>query len=520
MNSSLQRIEPSVEHKVLPLPGLEETSLTLLTGDGGPWALQPELRQLCALTDVGDLYVSAQHVTDHFVMAFMDRLERADFAYQVKTVSMSVISELYKAHSGSSSTAGSGIDSTARQREVITIMGRAHDRKASDIHFVVGQNITRIFFREHGRLVEQHEIPSSKGTELCSSLYNSMCDVAQEHYQPEIRQDARVSRKFVDQLGLFGARVATRPLVHGQLMVLRLLSDDKSKQTLEELGFLPEQIKLLKRLRGLPYGLNLITGPTGSGKSKTLQVILNLVHAETTGTKHILTVEDPPEYPLLANQSPLGSDESWDEAITNTMRLDPDVLGYGEIRDLASCQAAFRGGMTGHLVWSTLHTNNAVASLQRLVDMEADVSLVTDPALMTGVINQSLLPVLCEHCRQPASAHLDKLDQDLVDRLRRLTDIDDVNLLGRGCERCRGIGITSRIAVAEVLVPNHGFMKVFREHGSGEARNYWVKKMGGITKTAHTLMKIKAGMVDPRMAETIVGLLDFDDYLLEQVDAS
>jgi type II secretory ATPase GspE/PulE/Tfp pilus assembly ATPase PilB-like protein len=245
-----------------------------------------------------------------------------------------------------------------------------------------------------------------------------------------------------------------------------------------------------------------------------LQININLVAKETKGTRHILTVEDPPEYPLLANQSPKGSDETWEQAISNSMRLDPDILMYGEVRDLASCVAAFTGGLTGHLVLSTLHTNNAIASLQRLVDMGMDISLVTDPALLTGVINQSLLPVLCEHCRKPASNHLRELDADLVERLAMLK-IENANLLGDGCEHCDMLGVTTRTAVAEVLVTTHGFMKIFKQ-SAGESRNYWVKHMGGITKTAHTLMKVKAGIIDPRMAETIVGPLDFDHYILEQ----
>ncbi|WP_163000453.1 ATPase, T2SS/T4P/T4SS family, partial [Pseudomonas viridiflava] len=121
---------------------------------------------------------------------------------------------------------------------------------------------------------------------------------------------------------------------------------------------------------------------------------------------------------------PLNSNETWDEAITNTMRLDPDILMYGEIRDLASAQAALRGGMTGHLVFSTLHTNNAVAAIPRLIDMGADESLVTDPALVAGLINQSLLPTLCLHCRVPACSHLHTLDVQLVERLKALTQIE------------------------------------------------------------------------------------------------
>jgi general secretion pathway protein E len=512
-----------VRETLSAIPQTESGSVTsvgqVLTAAGGPWEVKPELRQLCALTDSGLLYVSAQHLTDHYVMALMDRLERADVAYEVKSSSMSEIQALYQTQSLAADSPSSALNSTQRQQEVTSLMGRAHKAGASDIHFVVGHKITRTFFRVHGLLTAAGEEPSSKGIELCSALYNSMCDVAKEHYQPEITQDARVSRKYVDELGLFGARVSTRPLVDGPLMVLRLLSDDKSKQTMEDLGFLPVQIAQIKRLCRLPYGVNFITGPTGSGKSKTLQVSINLLAKETRGTRHILTVEDPPEYPLLANQSPKGSDETWEQAIANSLRLDPDILMYGEVRDLASCIAAFSGGLTGHLVLSTLHTNNAVASLQRLIDMGMDISLVTDPALLTGVVNQSLLPVLCQHCRKPATDHLHDLEPELVTRLQILTKLEDVFLLGDGCQHCRMLGVTTRTVVAEVLVSTHGFMKIFREKGAGEARNYWVNQMGGITKTAHTLEKVRSGLIDPRMAETIVGPLDFDSYILEQKHA-
>ena len=491
----------------------------VLTAVGEVWEIKPELRQLCALTDDGNLYVSGQHLTDHYVMAFMDRLERADVNFEVKRSSMSEILAIYQAQSMDDDSPTSASSSTQRQQEVIALMGRAHKAGASDIHFVVGHEITRIAFRVHGLLTNAGEIPSSKGIELCSALYNSMCDVRKDHYQPEVSQDARVSRKFVEQLGLFGARVSTRPLVDGPLMVLRLLSDDKSKQTMQELGFLPVQTGQIRRLCRLPYGVNFITGPTGSGKSKTLQVNINLLSKETRGTRHILTVEDPPEYPLLANQSPKSPEETWEQAIANSVRLDPDILMYGEVRDLASCIAAVSGGLTGHLVLSTLHTNNAVASIQRLIDMGMDISLVTDPALLTGIVNQSLLPVLCEHCRKPAKDHLDELDSDLLARLYLLTNLEEIYLQGDGCKHCRMLGVTTRTVVAEVLVSTHGFMKVFNEQGASEARNYWVQQMGGITKTAHTLIKVRAGLIDPRMAETIVGPLDFDHYILEQKHA-
>lgn len=180
---------------------------------------------------------------------------------------------------------------------------------------------------------------------------------------------------------------------------------------------------------------------------------------------------------------------------------------FGELRDLESAQAAYSGGMTGHLVWSTLHTNNAVASIQRLMDMGVPSYLVTDPALTTGIINQSLLPVLCPKCRIPLRENLDTIDHSLRLRLEQLDIVDQVNLHGEGCTHCKHLGVVDRTVVAEVLLSDLLFMKTFVEKGASAARRHWVKEMGGITKIAHATQKIASGLIDPRHAETIVGPL-------------
>ncbi|PWU32063.1 pilus assembly protein PilQ [Pseudomonas sp. RW407] len=491
-------------------------SASVLTAPGGRFDIKDELRQVLALTADGKLHVSQQHRTDHYVMAFMDQLEHEGIEFEIVQSTLSDIKALYQ----TSGRAGLNAQvETDRQAQALAILGDAHRRGASDIHIVVGHEITKIFYRIHGLLWEAAQEKSPVGRELCSALYNSMCDVTREHYQPAIPQDGRVSRQFVRQHGLFGARIATRPLVEGPLMIMRLLYDDESKKSLEELGFLPSQIEQFARLRSLPYGVNLITGPTGSGKSKSLQVNLNLLYDETQGTRHILTLEDPPEYPLKANQSPLGAGETWKDGIKNTVRLDPDILMFGELRDLESAQAAYSGGMTGHLVWSTLHTNNAVASIQRLMDMGVPSYLVTDPALTTGIINQSLLPVLCPHCRVPLRDNLERIDHNLRQRLVNLKIVDQVNIHGEGCAHCKHLGVVDRTVVAEVLLPDLLFMKIFVEKGASAARRHWVKEMGGITKISHATQKIATGLIDPRHAETIVGPLDFDRQLVELTHA-
>lgn len=514
MNTTIA--EPGSKSVELPegtSSGIYSPSGHVLTGPGGRFELKPELRLFCALTDDGTLHLSAQHLSDPYIMAFMDQLEHEQFEYKVSTCSMTDIKAIYQSSTQvKNKTASAGTD---RQAQVLHILDDAHQSGASDVHVVVGHEITKIFYRIHGLLWEARQEKSQVGLELCSALYNSMCDVTKDHYQPQIPQDARVARSFVQELGLFGARVATRPLVDGPLMVMRLLYDDKSKTTLESLGWLPSQLAQLARLRSLPYGVNLFTGPTGSGKSKSLKHNLDELYEETQGTKHILSLEDPPEYPLKANQSPLGPSETWASGIRNTVRLDPDVLLFGEMRDSESALATYQGGMTGHLAWSSLHSNNAPASMQRLIDMGVPSYLVTDPALTTGLINQSLLPVLCPSCRIPLSENLSILEAGLLNRLKRLELIDRVNLRGEGCACCKKMGVVDRTGVGEIILPDLSFMRTFEKSGAGAARRYWVNEMGGITKIAHSITKIASGIVDPRLAERIVGPLDFDRQLVE-----
>ncbi|MDF5910306.1 ATPase, T2SS/T4P/T4SS family [Pseudomonas aeruginosa] len=255
-------------------------------------------------------------------------------------------------------------------------------------------------------------------------------------------------------------------------MILRLLYDDTGLDSLEQLGYLPEQNALFDRMMRMPYGINILSGPTGSGKSMTLKVTLEGLDKLHGGSKHILTIEDPPEYRIRGegiNQTPLVYDatdpdaerQAWAAGIANGMRLDPDYMMIGEVRDLFAAVAAFRGAMTGHGLWSTLHTNSAIGIVQRLKDLGVDPGLLFDPALLTGLINQSLLPKLCPHCKVRFQDHQDQLAPDLVERVRRLTDVSQVHVKGPGCQACRGSGVNGRSIVAEVVLPTLAFMRVF-----------------------------------------------------------
>jgi type II secretory ATPase GspE/PulE/Tfp pilus assembly ATPase PilB-like protein len=191
------------------------------------------------------------------------------------------------------------------------------------------------------------------------------------------------------------------------------------------------------------------------------------------------------------------------------LRKDPDVLMIGEIRDKDSAIAAYRGAMTGHVVWSTVHTNDATSVPQRLIDLGVDPNLILDPMLTTGLVNQSLTKQLCPHCSQTYADHSHELADDLVERIEKFCEPANVRLRGPGCKKCRG-GAADRIMVAETVVPNGVFMEIYRDRGKVAARKYWVTDMAGLTKCQAMIRRINAGEVDPRDAEADIEPLDSD----------
>ncbi|MGP5737535.1 GspE/PulE family protein [Pseudomonas aeruginosa] len=514
----------------LQIAALAQPSMVtqLLTADGGEWEVSKHLQEIMALAADGTLYLSESHQNDIHVLSFIDRLDRRGFRYQLNLTDLQTIHQLYRAVAMDGLVDSDGQRATQMQERVVKIIRKATELRASDVHFVVSPAGTgsKIRFRVDGLLKTVEQFRSQELHELCATIYQSMCDVAEPLFKPQLDQDARMSQTFVEKLNLFGARIATRPRAGGFLMILRLLYDDTGLDSLEQLGYLPEQNALFDRMMRMPYGINILSGPTGSGKSMTLKVTMEGLDKLHGGSKHILTIEDPPEYRIRGegiNQTPLVYDatdpdaerQAWAAGIANGMRLDPDYMMIGEVRDLFAAVAAFRGAMTGHGLWSTLHTNSAIGIVQRLKDLGVDPGLLFDPALLTGLINQSLLPKLCPRCKLRFQDHQDQLAPDLVERARRLTDVSQVHVKGPGCQACRGSGVNGRSIVAEVVLPTLAFMRVFAKGGPAEARNYWVKTMQGITKHAHAIRRINEGIFDPQMVEDFIGPLDFDEHLLD-----
>src|SRR5260364_271090 len=269
-------------------------------------------------------------------------------------------------------------------------------------------------------------------------------------------------------------------------------------------------------------------GVTGSGKSTSLQVALSLLLQRHEGRINLMTIEQPLEYvipgavqtPLLCDlDDPRAVSEAWSRAISNLMRLDPDVMMVGELRDLPSAVAAIQAALTGHGLWTTTHAKGAFASLDRLADLGVAPRRLGDASLFTGLINQPLAPTLCSACKRPCAEHIHEIEDDLRARIEAFTNVKKVYLRGTrpDCPACGGMGVTGRTVVAEIVLTAQPLMDIYRAEagGSAAAKSYWVKQMKGITKCRHLIEKINQGWIDPKMGEEAVCSLAEDTFTLQ-----
>jgi len=496
-------------------------AVSVLTLPGNEFALSdPELRNYMCYLDDGTLLVAKSHEFNAHVRAFIARLGRMGRECRVVASDLSAIEEKYAEARKAVEVSGkqTGYTASQMQKAATELFGKAVEMHASDIRISVSKRArTQIFFRVNNDMEFAFEHPYDFGEQLCSTIYQAMADVSDATYETVSRQDARISDRTKLPEAVDGIRIATSPQVDGFIMALRLLYNAATGATdLVSLGFGQTQVEAVNFMRKRPSGINIISGPTGSGKSTSLQRILTSIHKDCGGKKNIITVEDPPEYPIPgAVQTPVTNADTEEErsrafqaAIKSALRLDPDIIMIGEIRDAPSARLAVQAAMTGHQVWATLHANNALAVIDRLIDLGGQFELICDPSIISGLVCQRLVKTLCPHCSKPFTDHLGKYQRVDVDRVAGVVMLDKVRVKGDGCPACRNTGVSGRTVVTETIVTDETLMSFMRNHDRVGAINYWLKGQNGVSMLTHTIQKVERGLIDPFAAEDVVGHLN------------
>jgi len=336
------------------------------------------------------------------------------------------------------------------------IIQRGVQDKASDLHIEPGRSHVRVRYRIDGILHDAMVIPKKAQASLLSRI-KIMADL--DIAQKRAPQDGRLSMSIGGKV--FDFRVSTLPGVNGEKIVLRVL--DKSNLTLglQKLGFLPTMLNEFEKLFGRSYGIILVTGPTGSGKSTTLYSMLSRLN---TGEKNILTIEDPVEYQLeglTQVQVNNAAGLSFASGLRSLLRQDPNIIMIGEIRDSETAQIAIEAALTGHLVLATLHTNDAPGAVTRFIDMGIEPFLVASSVV--GVLAQRLLRTIdpkCKETYEPPPASLRRLGFDL-DKAEPVT-----LSRGAGCDDCKGTGYRGGLGVYELMVLTDDLRDMILRRGS------------------------------------------------------
>ncbi len=491
-----------------------------LTAEGGPMDRGEWFRAVVALYQDGRFLVSKSHLSNPQIISFIEEAKLDGFeTLDIQPVDIGVIAACYE-EGRSGVRLGTQRDSARMRREVLELIGNLSKKRTSDIHIIVGESSCSVRARIDGSMQHVADWPSEYGHSFCSAAF-AMADASDVNYQPYEYQGARCSNRKDLRLpeGVISLRMQFNPTTYGgRALIIRILydSDDRTRGDIGDLGFAPEQVEDFEFLRAKPFGINIVAGPTGHGKSTTLQRNILAILREYKNNIAVFTVEDPPEYPIPgAVQMPVVNAASSEEraeaftrAIAAALRSNPDRIMIGEIRDSSSAKLAFEAAMTGHQVWTTLHSNDAITIPFRLRDLHVEEYKLIDPTVLTGLISQRLVRKLCPHCRRPVIGP-DDLPHGTMSRLEEAgISINSIRIHNpKGCEKCLGTGYSGRTVTAEIIMPDTGFMELVRKDRKDDAYRYWLTELNGRTMVEYGLDLVLKGVVSPLDAERVLGYL-------------
>lgn len=472
------------QHAVLPLK-IENGQLLIAVADPVNLDLQAELSFMSGLPlkvvmanvaeierKVEDIYGGIQSFSDfNAIVATEDPFESIQVVIEEEDTNLS-LGQLLKQ-----------TEEPPAIRLVNAVILEAIRLGASDIHIQPRAKSIAVRYRIDGILEDKIYIPHHFHGPLVSRIkVMAEMDIA-ERRRP---QDGRVTVKAPNRI--IDLRISTLPVLNGEKVVMRILDQNASIHPIDQLGFSSSDLVKLERLINKPQGIILATGPTGSGKTSTLY---SLLQHSATPTKNFVTLEEPVEYYLdTAGQVNIKGkiDLTFPVVLRAVLRQDPDVILLGEIRDLETAEVAFQAALTGHMVYSTLHTNSAIATIARLFDLGLKPYILASS--LEGIISQRLVRKICPHCSAP-----DQVDPALLDQLGPLfRNLKQPLFKGQGCDHCGSNGYHGRICLVELLIPNEELRDMIaRQAGHLEFKNAAVKN-GYKTMVEDAVTKVLQGL--------------------------
>jgi type II secretory ATPase GspE/PulE/Tfp pilus assembly ATPase PilB-like protein len=394
------------------------------------------------------------------------------------------------------------------------MLAEAARQGVSDIHLVLDGTgrMGTVLMRLYGDLREARQMKLHEAEELAGVIYGVMAEEGEGHYNPAAPQKARIGTRGGHlPPDLHGVRIQSTPILGGSLMVLRLLprdigvEADSLTDALCGLGYTPEQGTQMSRLLDHDSGITVISGPTGSGKSTTLVAALKSLRTREHA-RHLLTLEDPPEYQIDGvRQIPVQHDD-WGRHIEDVMRLDPDIVMVGEVRSREAALGTLQVANTGHLVLTTVHANSAwkiLARLHDLCDKPENQTLLYDPSVLRGLVAQRLVQTLCPGCclpLEPDDPSIPAQDAEILRSLLR-ERWAWTRRRGPGCPKCQTggsplPGISGRSVVAEVVATTRDRLQHARAEGIERAEQAWRRHPDSLTMARHWLLRFASGEVE------------------------
>ncbi|MBF0803562.1 MULTISPECIES: type IV-A pilus assembly ATPase PilB [Neisseria] len=407
--------------------------------------------------------------------------------------STSILNEMSKEHDASTPAQALYIDNEEAEdgpipRFIHKTLSDALNAGASDIHFEFYEQMARVRFRVDGQLREVVQPPVAVRGQLASRIkVMARLDISEKR----VPQDGRIQIAFHKHGRPIDFRVSTLPTLFGEKVVMRILNSDAGALNIDQLGFEPFQKEMLLEAIHRPYGMVLVTGPTGSGKTVSLYTCLNILNTESV---NIATAEDPAEINLPGiNQVNVNDKQglTFAAALKSFLRQDPDIIMVGEIRDLETADIAIKAAQTGHMVFSTLHTNNAPATLSRMLNMGvAPFNIASSVSL---IMAQRLLRRLCQACKAP-------MERPPVSALKKAGFTDEdlakdwVMYRAVGCDSCRGKGYKGRAGVYEVMPITEEMQRVIMNNGTEVDIMNMAYKEGMVDLRRSGLLKVMQGI--------------------------